>query len=131
MLKTLTVTLLVTISITVAVIAQQSKSSTMPRERDRAVARQTLATRIAAKWKESGTSEQLNLIVLDADERGRVYADEMRRVFPKGVAHLPETLTPRVIYCVDPECSRAVQHLGRAEQDGFKFVLMRRIEPVK
>lgn len=129
-MKIITATLLVIVSIVCIGIAQQSKNSTTPRERDRIRARAALRVRVTGAWEKSGTKEPLNLIVLDADERGRVYEDQIRRVFPEGRAHLPETLTPRVIYCSTPACARAVQHLGRAEQNGFHFVIMRWIEPV-
>jgi hypothetical protein len=100
-------------------------------EHERAMARGIISERVNSSWLVSGTEEPLGLIILEADERGRVYKSEFRKVFPEGGAHLPETLTSKVIYCTTPACTRAVQYLGREKQDGFNFVLFRRLEPLK
>lgn len=99
------------------VIGAQSQSRTERRERARA----KVIAQIENAWRQSGTEESLRLIVIVAGD-----AREGRRVFPRGVRHLPETLTPRVIYCCDPECTRSVQYVGKARRDGFTFAVFRR-----
>jgi hypothetical protein len=76
-------------------------------------------------WKLSGTSEALNLIVLDADERKHVYKSELLKIFPEGVKHLPKELQPRGIYPTTRNGKRNVQYIGKAERFGFNFVLFR------
>ncbi len=74
-------------------------------------------------WKLSGTTEELNLIVLDADDKRRVYKSELRKIFPEGVKHLPDELKSREIYSTTKDGTRKVQYLGKAERYGFNFVL--------
>jgi len=78
-------------------------------------------------WKLSGTNEKLNLIVLDADEKRRVYKSEILKVFPEGVKHLPDELQPREIYPTTKNGTRKVQYIGKAVRFGFNFVLFREI----
>ncbi len=40
----------------------------------------------------------MNLIVLDTDEKKRVFKSEILKVFPQGVKHLPDELKSREIY---------------------------------
>lgn len=83
-------------------------------------ARRAVIEQIEKAWTTSGTKESLRLIVIVVGD-----PHEGRRVFPKGVKHLPQALTPRVIYCCQPECTRAVQYLGLARRDGFTFAAFR------
>ena len=76
-------------------------------------------------WKLSGTTEELNLIVLDADEKRRVYKSEILKVFPEGVKHLPDELKSREIYSTTKNGMQKVQYIGKAEKFGFNFVLFR------
>lgn len=76
-------------------------------------------------WKLSGTTEKLNLIVLDADEKRRVFKSEILKVFPEGVKHLPDELKSREIYPTTKNGARKVQYIGKAERFGFNFVLFR------
>lgn len=78
-------------------------------------------------WKLSGTKEELNLIVLDADERKRVFKSEILKVFPEGVKHLPNELKAREIYPTTKNGTQKVQYIGKAEKFGFNFVLFRGI----
>jgi len=78
-------------------------------------------------WNLSGTTEELNLIVLDADERRHVYKSEILKVFPEGVKHLPDELQPREIYPTTKNGTRKVQYIGKAVRFGFNFVLFREI----
>ncbi len=80
---------------------------------------------IKAAWKLSGTSEESNLIVLDADERKRVFKSELLKIFPEGMEHLPDELQPREIYSTIQNGTRKVQYIGKAERFGFNFVLFR------
>ncbi len=78
-------------------------------------------------WNLSGRTEELNLIVLDADERRHVYKSEILKVFPEGVKHLPDELQPREIYPTTKNGTRKVQYIGKAVRFGFNFVLFREI----
>ena len=76
-------------------------------------------------WKLSGMTEELNLIVLDADEKRRVFKSELLKIFPQGVKHLPDELKPRGIYPTIKNGTRKVQYIGKAERWGFNFILFR------
>ena len=76
-------------------------------------------------WKLSGTTEELNLIVLDADERKRVFKSELLKVFPEGAKHLPDELQSRGIYPTVKNGTRKVQYIGKAKRFGFNFVIFR------
>jgi len=65
------------------------------------------------------------LIVLDADERRRVFKSELLKIFPAGVNHLPDELIPREIYPTIKNGTRKVQYIGKAERFGFNFILFR------
>ena len=106
--------LLLLISVTASVITQGERR--VSRER----ARRAVIEQIERAWAASGADEPLRLIVIVIGD-----PKEGRRVFPKGVHHLPETLTPRVIYCCQPECTRAVQYIGKARLGGFTFAVFR------
>ena len=80
---------------------------------------------VKAAWKLSGTQEELNLIVLDADEKKRVFKTELLKIFPEGVKHLPDELQPREIYLTTRNGTRKVQYIGKAERFGFNFILFR------
>ncbi len=88
-------------------------------------ARARLIKDVGKAWKLSGTAEELNLIVLDADEKKRVYKSELRRIFPEGIKFLPKELQPREIYSTTRNGMRKVQYIGKAERFGFNFVLFR------
>jgi len=64
----------------------------------RSIARAQIIEDVKAAWKLSGRGEELNLIVLDADEKRRVFKSELFKIFPEGVKHLPKELKPREIY---------------------------------
>ena len=76
-------------------------------------------------WKLSGTSEELNLIVLNAVDKKRVFKSELLKIFPEGAKHLPDELTPREIYPMTKNGTRKVQYVGKAERFGYNFVLFR------
>ncbi|MDQ3748158.1 MAG: hypothetical protein M3367_03950 [Acidobacteriota bacterium] len=78
-------------------------------------------------WKLSGTTEELNLIVLDADEKKRVFKSEILKTFPEGVKHLPNELKSREIYPTVKNGMRKVQYIGKAERFDFNFALFRRV----
>lgn len=78
-------------------------------------------------WKLSGTSEELNLIVLDTDDKRRVYKSEILKVFPEGVKHLPKELSPREIYPTTKNGAEKIQYIGKAERFGFDFILFRKL----
>ena len=80
---------------------------------------------VKAAWKLSGTTEKLNLIVLDADEKKRVFKSELLKIFPDGVKHLPDELKSREIYLTVKNSSEKVQYIGKAAKFGFNFVLFR------
>ncbi len=80
---------------------------------------------VKAAWKLSGMSEELNLIILDADEKKRVFKSELLKIFPDGVKHLPDELRPREIYSTTRNGTRKVQYIGKAGRFGFNFVLFR------
>ncbi len=80
---------------------------------------------VLSAWKLSGTSEELNLIVLDADEKKQVFKSELLKIFPEGVKHLPDELQPRGVYTTTKKGLRKVQYIGKAERFGFNFVLFR------
>lgn len=80
---------------------------------------------VEGAWKLSGTTEELNLIVLDADEKKRVFKSELLKIFPKGVNYLPDELKSREIYSTVKNGTQKVQYIGKAERFGFNFVLFR------
>ena len=88
-------------------------------------ARAQIIEDVEKAWKLSGTSESLDLIVLDADEKRRVFKSELLKIFPEGVKHLPDELKPREIYLTVKNGTRKVQYIGKAERFGFNFVLFR------
>lgn len=88
-------------------------------------ARAQIIEDVEKAWKLSGTSESLGLIVLDADEKRRVFKSELLKIFPEGVKHLPDELQPREIYPTAKNGTRKVQYIGKAERFGFNFVLFR------
>lgn len=88
-------------------------------------ARMQLIKDVENAWNLSGTTEELNLIVLDADEKRRVYKSEILKVFPEGLKHLPDELQPRGIYSTTKNGTRKVQYIGKAEKFVFNFVLFR------
>ncbi len=96
-------------------------------EMTRENARAQVIEDVKAAWKLSGTTEELNLIVLDADEKKRVFKSEILKIFPVGVKHLPDELKPRWIYSTLKNGKRKVQYIGKAERFGFNFVLFRSV----
>ena len=56
---------------------------------------------------------------------------EYRRIFPKGLAHLPETLLPRAIYpaTTEPD-ARRWQYLGTRALNGFHFAIFKLVTSV-
>ncbi len=90
-------------------------------------ARAQVVEDVEQAWKLSGTTEELNLIVLDADEKRRVYKSELLKIFPEGVKHLPGELKPREIYPTLKNGKQKVQYIGKAERFGFNFILFRLI----
>ena len=88
-------------------------------------ARAALINDVEKAWKLSGTTGKSNLIVLDADEKKRVYKSEILKVFPEGVKHLPDKLKSREIYPTTKNGVRKVQYIGKAERFGFNFILLR------
>ncbi len=48
-------------------------------------ARAAVIEDVTQAWKLSGTSEELNLIVVGADEKKRVFKSELLKIFPEGV----------------------------------------------
>jgi hypothetical protein len=91
-------------------------------------ARTAIIEDVENAWKLSGTTEELNLIILDADEKKRVYKSEIQKVFPKGLKHLPDELQPRGIYLTTRNGTRKVQFIGKAAKFGFNFTLFREIQ---
>ena len=91
-------------------------------------ARIAVVAEVQNAWNLSGTKEELNLIVLDADNKKRVYKSEILKVFPEGLKHLPDELIPREIYPTTKNGARKVQYIGKSEQFGFNFVLFRSIQ---
>lgn len=98
------------------------------RELTRENARMQIIEDVEKAWKLSGTTEELNLIVLDADEKKRVFKSEIMKIFPEGLKHLPDELKPREIYTTTKNSSQKVQYIGKAEKFGFNFILFREIE---
>lgn len=96
-------------------------------EMTRENARAQVIEDVKAAWKLSGTTEELNLIVLDADEKKRVFKSELLKIFPEGVKHLPDELQPREIYPTLKDGMQKAQYIGKAERFGFNFVLFRRL----
>ncbi len=88
-------------------------------------ARESVIKQVTEAWKLSGTTEKLNLIILDADEKKRIFKSEMLKIFPEGVKHLPDELKPREIYPTTKNGTRKVQYIGKAERFGFSFVIFR------
>jgi hypothetical protein len=80
-------------------------------------------------WKLSGTSEELNLIVLDADEKKRVFKSGLLRVFSEGAAHLPKELNARELYPSVKNGARKIQYVAKASKFGFNFALFRIFVP--
>ncbi len=68
------------------------------RELTRENARVQIIEDVDRVCKLSGTTEELNLIVLDADEKKRVLRSELQKIFPEGLKHLSEEFKPREIY---------------------------------
>ncbi len=96
-------------------------------EMTRSIARAQIIEDVEKAWKLSGTTEELYLIVLDADAQKRVFKSELRRIFPEGVKHLPDELKSREIYPTVKNGTRRVQYIGKAERFGFNFVLFRSV----
>ncbi len=94
----------------------------------RETARAAVIEQITKAWISSGTNEELNLIVLNADENGRVFKSEFLKIFPEGAKHLPNELKPREIYTTNPNGKRKVQYLGRISLDGFNFFIFRYVD---
>jgi len=94
-------------------------------ELTRSNARAQIIEDVEKAWKLSGTTEELNLIVLDADEKKRVYKSELLKIFSEGVKHLPEELQPREIYLTTKNGMQKVQYIGKATRFSFNFVLFR------
>ena len=90
-------------------------------------ARSAIFENVENAWRLSGTTEELNLIILDADEKRRAYKSEMLKIFPEGLKHLPQELQPREIYLTTRHGIRKVQYIGKAERFGFNFVLFRHL----
>lgn len=90
-------------------------------------ARTQLIKDVENAWKISGRDEELNLIVLDADEKKRVYKSEIQKVFPEGIKHLPKELQPRGIYLTTKNGAKKVQYVGKAERFGFNFIMLREL----
>jgi hypothetical protein len=90
-------------------------------------ARAQIIEDVEKAWKLSGTTEELNLIVLDADEKRRVFKSELLKIFPEGAKHLPDELQPCGIYPIIKNGNQKVQYIGKAERFGFNFVLFRLI----
>ncbi len=88
-------------------------------------AREQVIEDVQNAWKLSGTTEELNLIVLNADDRKRVFKSELLKIFPKGVKHLPDELRPREIYPTVKNGNQKVQYIGKATRLGFNFILFR------
>lgn len=91
-------------------------------------ARRQIIENVEHAWKLSGTTEEFNLIVLDADEKKRVYKSELLKIFSEGMKHLPDELKPGEIFPTVKNGRRKVQYIGKAEKFGFNFVLFRWIE---
>jgi len=91
-------------------------------------ARAAVIEDVEKAWKLSGTTEELNLVVLDADEKRRVFKSKLRRIFPEGAKHLPDELQPRGVYTTTKKGLRKVQYIGKAERFGFNFVLFRLVK---
>lgn len=90
-------------------------------------ARMQIIADVENAWKLSGTKDELNLIVLDADDKKRIYKNELLKIFPEGAKHLPDELQPREIYSTTKNGTQKVQYIGKAERFGFNFVLFRKI----
>ena len=90
-------------------------------------ARMQLIKDVENAWNLSGTTEELNVIVLDADEKRRVYKSEILKIFPEGVKHLPDELQSREIYPTTKNGRRKVQYIGKAVRFGFNFVLFQEL----
>lgn len=88
-------------------------------------ARAAVIEAVQNAWKLSGTTEELNLIILDANEKKRVFKSEILKVFPEGTKRLPNELIPRGIYPTTKDGKRKVQHTGKAKRGGFNFMLFR------
>ncbi len=96
-------------------------------ELTRSIAEARIIEDVEKAWKLSGTNEELNLIVLDADAHRRVFKSEILKIFPEGVKHLPDELKSREIYLTTRNGTQKVQYIGKAEKFGFNFVLFRRL----
>lgn len=71
------------------------------------------------------TREELNLIVLDTDEKKRVFKSVILKIFPEGMVHLPDELKSREIYPTVKNGTQKVQYIGKATRFGFNFILFR------
>ncbi len=67
------------------------------------------------------------MIVLDADEKKRLFKSGLLKIFPEGVKHLPDKLKGRGIYSTVKNGTRKVQYIGKAARLGFNFVIFRRV----
>jgi hypothetical protein len=94
-------------------------------EMTREDARAAVIEDVEKAWKLVKTTEELNLIVLDADEKKRVFKSELLKIFPESVKFLPKELQSREIYSTTKNGTRKVQYVGKAERFGFNFVLFR------
>jgi hypothetical protein len=94
-------------------------------ELTRESARAQVIEDVEKAWKLSGTTEELNLIVLNADDKKRVFKSELLKIFTEGVKHLPDELIPREIYPTIKNGTRKVQYIGKATRFGFNFVVFR------
>ncbi len=55
----------------------------------------------------------------------RVFKTELLKIFPAGVKHLLDELTPREIYWTVKNSGEKVQYIGKTEKVDFNFVLFR------
>ncbi len=88
-------------------------------------ARAAVIEQVMSARKLSGTNEELNLIVLDADDKKRVFKSEILKIFPEGIEHLPDELISRETYPTTKNGTRKAQYIGKATRFGFNFVLFR------
>jgi len=85
-------------------------------ELNRNDARAQVIKDVERAWKLVKKTEDLNLIVLDADERKRVFKSELLKIFPEGAAHLPEELKSLTIYPTVKNGTQKVQYIGKVEE---------------
>ncbi len=86
--------------------------------------RKIVTARIEDAWAKSKTTEPLNLIVLNCDKRGRVYASELDKIF-FSTNHLPENLQSRQIYCTSDKCIKRAQYIGKNREGKYTFAVFR------